>query len=64
MMAVHVKVVRVLHRLSEITTTVNQATVVLLPCLIGCLVVTLSGMVHSVRVRVVAAALLHGSLWI
>ena len=25
---------------------------------------TLSGMVHSVRVKVVAAALLHGSLWI
>ena len=61
--AVRVKVVRVPPFLLEAVTTVNQDTVVLI-ILQGCTAVTLSGMVHSVRVKVVAAALLHGSLWI
>ena len=61
---VHVKVVGVPHRLLEIITIVNQDIMVPIVPLQSCTVVTLSGMVHSVRVKVVAAALLHGSLWI
>ena len=64
-LAVRVKVVRVPHLLLEIITTVNQDIMVLIELLITSYTpVTLSGMVNSVRVKVVAAALLHGSLWI
>ena len=62
--SVHVKVARVLRLLLEIITTVNQDIVALVTLPQSYTAVTLSGMVHSVRVKVIAAALLHGSLWI
>ena len=63
-LAIHVKAVRVPHLLLEPITIVNQDIKLLITFLQSCTLVTLSGMVHSVRVKVVAAALLHGSLWI
>ena len=60
----HVKVARAPHLLLEIATTVNQDIMALITLLRSCSPVILSGMVQSVRVKVVAAALLHGSLWI
>ena len=52
-----------LHLL-EIITIVNQDTIALDFLLQSCSPVILSGMVQGVRVKVVAAALLHGSRWI
>ena len=61
--AVHVRVVRVPIFLLEVITTVNQDIMALVN-LQAYTPVILSGMVQGVRVKVVAAALLHGSLWI
>jgi hypothetical protein len=61
--AVHVKVARVPLLLLEIITTVNQ-DIMALVSFQACSPVILSGMVQGVRVKVVAAALLRGSLWI
>ena len=63
-MAVHVKVVQVPFLLWGPIIIVNQDTVALIALLQSCTPVILSGMVQGVRVKVVAAALLHGSLWI
>ena len=62
--AVCVKVVGAPHLLLEPITIVNQDIMALFTLLQTCTPVILSGMVQSVRVKVVAAALLHGSLWI
>ena len=61
--AVHVTVVRAPLLLLVIITTVSQDIMALIT-LQACSPVILSGMVQGVRVKVVAAALLHGSLWI
>ena len=60
--AVHMKVVQVPRLLLAVITTVSQAMMVLATLQMSCIPVTLSGMVNSVRVKVVAVALLHGSL--
>jgi hypothetical protein len=64
LLAVHVKVVRVLLFLLEIITSVNQDILALISLLQSCSLMILSGMVQGVRVKVVAADLLRGSLWI
>ena len=62
--AVHVKAARAHHLSLEPISIVNQDIMALIAILQSCSPVTLSGMVQGVRVKVVAAALLHGSLWI
>ena len=63
-MVVHVKAVKVLNLMLEIIIIVNQDIKALVVLMESCTPVILSGMVQGVRVKVVAAVLLHGSLWI
>ena len=52
------------HDVLQQITTVNLGIMILNTHGGSCIQVILSGMVQGVRVKVVAAALLHGSLWI